>query len=251
LKSKVNKLHQANLVIDVGNTLTKLAVFVNNELVYLEKVVQLSESVIERLVANHQLSKAIVSAVGEFPAYIAEFISQRMPLLQFTHTTPLPIKNCYKTPATLGPDRLAAAAGANALYPTTNVLCIDSGTAITYDLVTADGHYIGGGISPGIEMRFKALNHFTAKLPLVSFNTTIPMVGNTTETSILSGVLNGILGEVDRYIDSISAQYSPLNVVFTGGDSFFFDKKLKNSIFVHPNLVLYGLNRILNYNENL
>lgn len=251
MTSKPEEEHKANLIIDVGNTLTKLAVFIDNEQTYSEKVSRLSEQVIERLVTEHHIKKTIVSAVGEFPAYIAEFIAQHTPLLQFNHTTPLPIKNCYKTPSTLGPDRLAAAVGANTLHPNTNVLCIDSGTAITYDLVTADGQYLGGAISPGIEMRFKALNHFTAKLPLVSFNIPTLVVGNTTETSILSGVLNGVLGEVDRYIDSISAQYSPLNVVFTGGNSFFFDKKLKNSIFVHPNLVLFGLNRILNYNENI
>lgn len=251
MSSKPNKNSSNNLVIDVGNTLVKLAVFNNNELIHLSKMPNLDKGLIGNLLSKQDISRAVVSAVGEFPAYIAEFISQQLPLLLFSHTTRLPINNCYKTPSTLGVDRLAAAVGANDLYPSSNVLCIDCGTAITYDLVTADGNYLGGAISPGIDMRFKALNQFTAKLPLVSFNTTFPLLGDTTETSILSGVLNGILGEVDGYIDRVKEQYSPIIVVFTGGSSIFFDKKLKNSIFVHPNLVLFGLNRILNYNENL
>jgi type III pantothenate kinase len=251
MSSKPNINSSNNLIIDVGNTLVKLAVFNNNELIHLSRTPKLDKGLIGDLLSKQDISRAIVSAVGEFPAYIAEFISQKLPLLFFSHTTQLPISNCYKTPSTLGADRLAVAVGANDLYPGSNVLSIDCGTAITYDLVTADGNYLGGAISPGIDMRFKALNQFTAKLPLVSFNTTFPLLGDTTETSILSGVLNGILGEVDGYIDSVKAQYSPIIVVFTGGSSFFFDKKLKNSIFVHPNLVLFGLNRILNYNENL
>ena len=239
-----------NLIIDVGNTLTKLAVFENDELTHLEKTQHLTPKTIENLLGNFNISKSIVSAVGEFPAYIAEIISQQVTLLHFTSNTPLPINNCYKTPQTLGADRLAAAVGAYTLYPNSNTLCIDCGTAITYDFTTAEGNYLGGAISPGIDMRFKALNQFTAKLPLVTFNNSFPTIGNTTETSILSGVLNGVIGEIESYINIIAMQYSPLNIVFTGGNSFFFDKKLKNSIFVHPNLVLFGLNRILKHNEN-
>ncbi len=239
-----------NLIIDIGNTLTKVAVFDDDRLVFHEKHSTLCADVLEKVLNTYSVSKAILSSTGEIPVYIEEFLSQRMPLTKFCSQTLLPIKNCYKTPLTLGVDRLAAAVGGVTLFPNQNVLSIDCGTAITYDLVTSSGEYLGGAISPGIEMRFKALHHFTAKLPLISFNKNHPLIGYDTETSILSGVLNGVLAEVDGYIAQIGAQYPPLTVVFTGGDSIYFDKKLKNSIFVNPNLVLFGLNRILEYNEN-
>jgi type III pantothenate kinase len=249
-KNQNEKEKQHNLVIDVGNTLTKVSVFVGDEMIYFEKYSEFNQEIFKKIVIQFSISKVIVSSVGEFPLYIDEFISQEITLIRFSSKTPLPIRNCYKTPSTLGSDRLAAAIGASALYPNQNILTIDCGTAITYDLVTSNGEYLGGAISPGIEMRFKALNQFTAKLPLISFNNSFRLIGDSTETSILSGVLNGVISEVDGYIDRVKGQYSPLNVVFTGGDSFFFDKKLKNSIFVHPNLVVFGLNRILEHNEN-
>lgn len=239
-----------NLIIDVGNTLSKVAVFNDDSIVFHEKHSTLSVDAFEKILRTYPIGKAIFSSTGEFPVYIEEFLSQRLPLLRFCSETLLPIKNCYKTPQTLGADRLAAAVGAFVLFPHQNVLSIDSGTAITYDLVTCKGEYLGGAISPGIEMRFKALHQFTVRLPLISFNTNHPLIGYDTETSILSGVLNGVLAEVDGYIAQIGAQYPPLTVVFTGGNSIYFDKKLKNSIFVNPNLVLFGLNRILEYNEN-
>lgn len=238
------------LVIDVGNTLTKIAVFDGDDSVLLEKYQQPTLDQISALVENQSATRAVVSKVGELSPKIEEFLSQRIKTLIFDSSTPLPIKNCYKTPSTLGPDRLAAAVGASALFPNRNVLVIDSGTAITYDLVTSNGHYLGGAIAPGISIRFKALNQYTAKLPLLSISDDYPLIGADTTSSILSGVLNGVVNEVDGYIDDVKAQYSALEIVFTGGDSFFFDKKLKNSIFVHPNLVLFGLNRILIYNEN-
>ena len=122
------------------------------------------------------------------------------------------------------------------------------GTALTFDFVNCKNQYLGGAISPGISTRFKALNHFTAKLPLVQFNNDYPLIGTDTTSCILSGVLNGIINEVDGYIDSIRRAYSDVKVVFTGGESFFFDKKLKNTIFVDSNLLLFGLNRILTHN---
>jgi type III pantothenate kinase len=239
-----------NLVIDVGNTLTKIGVFEGNNLIFSSKYSSLSTHDISSIINSHCINRAILSRVGEFSTDFEEIISQKVPLVIFGTSTPIPIKNCYKTPTTLGVDRLAAAIAGNFLYPNRNVLVVDSGSALTYEIVTSKGEYLGGAISPGIEMRFKALNQFTSKLPLISFNNSFPLIGSNTETSIISGVINGILSEVDAYIYAIKAQFSDLEVVFTGGDAFFFDKKLKNSIFVHPNLVLIGLNRILEYNEN-
>ena len=248
-ESKVSEL--SSLVVDIGNTLIKIAVFKGNHIEFFDKTLEISHDVITNLISKYGIERAIISSVGEISGYFEEFITQQVATLKFTSQTNLPIKNCYKTSSTLGSDRLAAAVGASVLYENQNVLSIDSGTAITYDLITSKGEYLGGAISPGIEMRFKALNHFTAKLPLVSFNTKFSLIGDSTEMSIKSGVLNGVIAEVDSYIDRIKRQYSPLVTVFTGGDSFFFDKNLKNSIFVNSKLVLLGLNRILEYNENL
>ncbi|HCY00229.1 MAG TPA: pantothenate kinase, partial [Bacteroidales bacterium] len=198
---------------------------------------------------NFNIARAIVSSVGELPLGFESFFSNKINILHFSSEVSIPLKNRYKTPATLGTDRLALAVAASSIYPNSNLLIIDSGSAITYDIVTEHGEYIGGAISPGIEMRFKALNAYTVKLPLLAIDNNFPLIGTTTKESMLSGVLNGALNEVDGYIQDVSKDYSTLKVVFTGGNANFFDKKLKNTIFVHPNLLIFGLNRILNYNE--
>mgnify|MGYP001339524727 FL=1 len=238
-----------NLVIDVGNTLTKVAVFCNDDLIFIERYPKITSQLIAEVTKNFNIARAIVSSVGELPLGFESFFSNQINILHFSPEVSIPLKNRYKTPATLGTDRLALAVAANSIYPNGNVLVIDSGSAITYDIVTEHGEYIGGAISPGIEMRFKALNAYTAKLPLLAIDNNFPLIGITTKESMLSGVLNGVLNEVDGYIQDISKAYSTLKVVFTGGNANFFDKKLKNTIFVHPNLLIFGLNRILNYNE--
>ena len=139
--------------------------------------------------------------------------------------------------------------GAGALFPNKNVLTIDSGTCITYDILTKDGVYLGGSISPGLNMRFKSLHKQTSKLPLVSLTTEHPLVGDSTESAITSGVINGMICEIDGIIDRYKTDYSDLQIILTGGDAKFFDKELKNSIFAAPDLVLTGLNELLNYNE--
>ena len=148
----------------------------------------------------------------------------------------------------LGKDRLAAAVGANYLQPGKDLLVIDAGTAITYELIDASGSYLGGNISPGMTTRFRALNLFTEKLPLVVEQEYIPLVGTDTETAIQAGVVNGIVCEMDGYIEMLRLKYPNLLVFLTGGHSFYFERRLKNSIFADINLVLTGLNRILEYN---
>ncbi|MBT6766833.1 MAG: type III pantothenate kinase, partial [Prolixibacteraceae bacterium] len=157
----------------------------------------------------------------------------------------------YDSKETLGKDRIAAAVGAFDLYPDSNVLIIDAGTAITYDIINEKNQYLGGNISPGLEMRFKALHHFTGKLPLVKQNKFDKLYGNTTENAILAGVQNGLVFEVDKAIDTFKEFYNNLKVIITGGNAEFFDKKLKNSFFVHFNLIAMGLNRILEYNGEI
>jgi len=236
-----------NLVIDVGNTLTKLAVFSGNNLLEVQKVGSVHLAHIQQFVNSFGIKNAIISSVAGMPVDCQKYLSNNVNLVHFSSTMSLPIKNCYRTPETLGSDRVAAAVAANLLYPNSNVLVVDSGTALTYEVITIKAEYLGGAISPGIAMRFKALNSYTSKLPLLNITNTYPFIGSSTVDSIWSGVLNGVVNEVDAYIDSLKIDYPQLEIVFTGGDAFFFDKKLKNSIFVHPNLVLIGLNRILNY----
>jgi type III pantothenate kinase len=128
------------------------------------------------------------------------------------------------------------------------VLVIDAGTAITYEMITAENEYLGGNISPGMETRFKALNQFTGKLPLVTPSDDFQLLGTNTESAIRAGVQLGLLFEVEQYITYFNNIYQNLEIIITGGNAKFFDKKLKNSIFVHFNLTLIGLNRILEYN---
>jgi len=196
-----------------------------------------------------QLTQAILSSVKPVDNEILQFLSGNFDLfIELDHRTDLPIGNLYETPETLGKDRLAAAVGANELFPDQNLLIIDAGTAITYDLVSENNEFIGGNISPGLQMRFKALNQFTGKLPLVSYSDEFQDIGRNTTDAIRAGVQNGILYEIAQTIELFNKNYQNLQIVMTGGDSIFFDKKLNYTIFVHFNITLIGLNRILEHN---
>jgi len=171
--------------------------------------------------------------------------------IELDHHTPIPLINRYRTPDTLGYDRIAAAVGAYTIYPEKNVLVIDAGTAITYDLVTGGGEYMGGNISPGMAIRFKSLNKYTNRLPLLEPSIEEPpLLGSSTKEAIQSGVINGILFELDGFIGDVSRLHPELKVVLTGGDAKYFEGKLKSSIFVDLNLNLIGLNRILEHNAS-
>jgi type III pantothenate kinase len=169
--------------------------------------------------------------------------------MELSALTNIPVTNFYKTPDTLGKDRLAGIVAAHSLYVKENVLVIDAGTCITYDLITTKGEYYGGSISPGLNMRFKALHTFTEKLPLVSLLNFEELIGTDTNTSILSGVINGLIAETDAIIERYKELYSALKIIICGGDAQFLVDRLKNSIFAVPELVLIGLNEILDYNE--
>ena len=213
---------------------------------------------IDHLTVNHvmmlkeehpQLKQVILSSVKPYDEKLKRVLSEEFDqFIELDHHTALPIGNLYETPETLGKDRIAAAVGANELFPDQNLLIIDAGTAITYDLVSEKNQFIGGNISPGLEMRFKALNHFTGKLPLVNYSDDFEPVGRNTIDAIRAGVQNGILFEIAQTIDLFNRNYQNLHIIMTGGDSYFFDKKLNYSIFVNFNLTLIGLNRILEHN---
>jgi len=239
-----------NLVIDIGNSRTKIALFNQHDLMFNVPMDHLTVNHVKMLKEEHpQLTRVILSSVKPSDEDLKHVLSEEFEqFVELDHHTALPIENLYETPETLGKDRLAAAVGANELFPDQNLLVIDAGTAITYDLVSEKNQFIGGNISPGLEMRFKALNHFTGKLPLVTYSDDFEQIGRNTTDAIRAGVQNGLLYEMAQNIDYFNRNYQNLHIIMTGGDSIFFDKKLNYSIFVHLNLTLIGLNRILEHN---
>ncbi len=242
-----------NLVIDIGNTRTKFSVFNRGEVLITVPVDEFQPGHIDILQHEYpELQKVILSSVKNYSPELKTALQNKFrQFIELDEKTPLPVENCYKTPDTLGKDRIAAAVGGFDLYPGTNLLIIDAGTAITYDILNEKHQFLGGNISPGIEMRFKALNNFTDKLPLVGKQKFDKLFGTTTEEAIRAGVQHGVVFEVDKAIDTFKEFYKNLKVIITGGDADFFDKKLKNSFFVNFNLTAIGLNRILEYNGEI
>lgn len=239
-----------NLILDFGNTLQKLAVFSNKKLLLKETFINLDEEKLSAFIALHgPFQSAILSSVTDHPAAMNTILHDSSQLTVFSSGTPIPLKNMYLTPETLGNDRLAAAVGAWSLFPGRNVLSIDAGTCITFDMITSDAEYLGGAISPGIRMRFQALHTFTGKLPLIEPEDFTSLIGRSTRESILSGVMNGITEEIRGVIALYQQRFDDLAVIITGGDSEFLHNKLKINIFASPNLVLNGLNEILDYND--
>ncbi len=240
-----------NLVIDIGNTRIKCALFHKNNLQELRFYNHFKDMMDDEFVTS-KATQAILGSVVDGAEQWQQKLNKTIPTLLFTSSTKTPLANLYQSAATLGSDRLCASVASYYLHPNKAVLTIDAGTCIKYNFVNSHNQYLGGGISPGIAMRFKALNEFTSKLPLINFNENFnTLIGNTTENSILSGVLNGAIAEVDGVINEYKLQYPEILVLLTGGNSEYLAKRLKNSIFAHQNLVLKGLNHILNYNLEL
>jgi len=237
-----------NLIIDIGNSFAKVAITNREDIINVDKYEVLSSEILDDVIKTHAPGKAIISSVVNVDEQVIKHLTSIIPTINFDSTTKTPIINLYKTPQTLGLDRIAAVVGASYLYPKTDLLVIDCGTAITYDLIDEKRQYFGGAISPGITLRFKSLHQNTAKLPLLNCAENFTLIGASTAECIESGVLNGVIGEVDYYINRIKEEYPSLKVVITGGDANFFANKLKNSIFVVQNLVIIGLNRILDFN---
>ena len=240
-----------NLIIDVGNTRVKAAVFEQDKIldqVVFEKKRIISE--IKKIKKNYNISKGIMSSVASISKIKLKKLQNIIKLQLVSSETKVPFSNLYKTPKTLGVDRIALVAGATKNFPKQNVLVIDAGTCITFDFVNAKSEYEGGAISPGILMRYKALNKFTSKLPLLEKNTPKHFVGNSTNQSINSGVVNGVIQEIDGVITQYKNKYSDLTIVLTGGDTIFLSKQLKSSIFANQNFLLEGLNEILIFNKD-
>ena len=234
-----------NLVIDLGNSRFKVGLFENDILKQTETFNNLAE-LMPGLTLPHD--NLIVSSVSHDAEQIVMTSKAAGKKIQLTAITPLPIQINYETPKTLGVDRLAAACGALQLFPNEPCLIIDAGSCINYELLDDHRVYRGGIISPGVNMRFKAMHTFTARLPLVEAVTNAPLVGNSTQTCMQSGVMNGILEEMQGIMARMRPNYPHLRVILCGGDAYLFENQLKPSIFAAPELVLVGLNRILNHN---
>ena len=241
-----------NLIIDFGNTRVKIAVFNNREMIHHVISDTRSVSVFREVLEQFpDIEHAIISSVSDDPGEIRDYLDNVLQTcIELDKNTPLPIENLYQTKESLGYDRIAGVTGAAAKFRGSDILVIDAGTAITYDFINSKGQFLGGSISPGAYTRAKALNKFTARLPVVELNDSWTFPGTTTEEAILTGIMAGIVYEMDGYIYDLKTKYPGLKTVLTGGDNKLFDKKLKNSIFVDSNLNLYGLNRILEYNAH-
>ena len=238
-----------NLIIDVGNTSVKMAVFQKDDI--LEKVVVAMEELLGKLEyffsEYAELQNCIVSSVTSIP--VEDFNPWRKKI-QFTFldaSTPLPFKNKYATPETLGNDRKALVAAASKFYRHKNCLVIDAGSCLTFDFKNNKNEYLGGLISPGLRMRFRALNLFTAKLPELKPQEDTPLIGNSTMNSMNSGVILGMVKEIEGIIKEYEYHYNDLTVIFTGGDAQSLSIKLKNGIFANSNFLLEGLNYILEF----
>jgi len=242
-----------NLIIDIGNTTTKVEFFEKNKVVISRKYKKLKLPLLEALISAHNMGNlieaVIMSTVSYYPDEVIRYLKKHYYFIFFDDKTPIPIKNNYETPETLGKDRLAAAVAANHIFPDHNVLCIDIGTCIKYDFVNKSNQYSGGAISPGFNIRFNALNTFTEKLPLIESKKVNYLIGKNTEESILSGVINGTSLEINGIITKYKEIYPDLKVVLSGGDMKYFDKELKISIFAVSNIVTLGLNIVLEFNK--
>jgi type III pantothenate kinase len=229
------------IILDIGNSQTKL--FVADNLKILYSAIYATIADLEKIfILFPQIKNGIYSASGQISGEMEDFLSERLEnFVRFSSDTPIPITNLYKSPKTLGSDRLAAAIGVNLFFPDSNVIIFDFGTAITIDFVDSGNNYLGGNISPGLSVRFKSLNFFTNRLPLLQIPPEIEEIGTTTKEAIEIGVVRGIIGETMSYI----IQYPDHKVIFTGGDSFYFAEKIKTAIFVFQNPVVFGLNRVL------
>ena len=238
-----------NLIIEQGNTATKVAVFNYEEMLVSSVYESFQVSDLIPFLQKYPIEKGIMSTVAAHDDELIAFLKSNLRyFVCLNEQLRLPVTIQYDTPQTLGKDRVAAVVGAQFLQPGRDVLVIDAGTAITYDMLEASGVFIGGNISPGMTMRFRSLNQFTKRLPMVKEQGNIPFLGTSTDSAILAGVVNGIVYEMDAYITELREKYPDIFIFLTGGHSFYFERRLKNSIFAAINLVLIGLNRILEYN---
>lgn len=238
-----------DLTIDIGNTRCKVGVFTpNGEMLFFEHFENISIKQLQFLCDKYGVRRSILSSVRKEDPELITFLASNTRHVLFSHTSKLPITVGYHTPQTLGLDRLAGAVASHCCFPKEDVLSIQAGSCIVYDFIDQNGIYYGGAISPGIDMRFKALKHFTGKLPLVEKSEIDHYVGNNTQQSIKSGVINGLIFEIKGFIDQYERDYPDLKIILSGGDAEYLRKSIKNVIFAGSNFILKGLHEILKIN---
>ncbi len=241
-----------NLIVDVGNSFVKTAVFTKGELV-VKKIStheRLLTTIDELLINFPEISQGIISSVARVDQGVVRQLQSLLELFILDHTAKLPFKNDYRTPQTLGIDRIALVAAAAVKYPSRHALIIDAGTCITYDFKNKENTYLGGAIAPGIKLRYRSLNDFTANLPLLRQQNPKDIVGDSTDNAIHSGVIYGVQHEIDGIILEYCHTYPDLIVILSGGDAEFLSKRLKNTIFANSDFLLEGLNHLLAFNKS-
>ena len=239
------------LTIDVGNSRIKVAVFEHNKQVDFF-IFETNEALknFENIFQKYpNLQKIILSSVGKLDEEVVNFIKSQFQTEIIDHKSKFPFTNLYATPETLGIDRMVLAAGATLMYPNQNKLIIDAGTCITYDFVNTENQYLGGAISPGIKIRYKSLNNYTSKLPLLTLSEDFEIIGNSTKSAIHSGVINGVIFEIEGFISQYSLKNQDLTIILTGGDAEFLAKRLKSTIFANSNFLLESLNLLSLYTQ--
>ena len=237
------------LVIDVGNTRIKGAVFEGAILleIFVFTKIELQKN-IENILKNFEkVSDLVVSSVGDVEKLSFLAFDNVLKVHFISNTDPFPFQNKYATPQTLGIDRMVLAAGATLQFPNQNRLVIDAGTCVTYDFIDQDNNYLGGAITPGLRLRYESLHNYTAKLPLLALENPENLIGNSTSDSIHSGVVNGLVYEIDGFINEYRARYLNFIIILTGGDTDFLAKRLKNTIFANSNFLLESLNQTFQY----
>ena len=240
-----------NLVVDIGNNFFKLGIFENSNLVFsfFDKNDKIDVE-IEKIIRSYtKITSALISNVSSIK--INDILNKlNIKIYELDSTFIFPFKLNYKTPESLGNDRLALAAAATILFPNSNNLVIDAGTCITIDFIDNNNHFIGGSISPGVKMRYDSLNHYTANLPLLKNENNFNYPGDSTNASIHAGIIGGVSNEINGFIKQINSRNDKVNVILTGGDAKILSKTLKITIFANQNFILEGLNSILNLNKN-
>ncbi len=236
------------LTIDIGNTATKYGIFDRKGSLLHRGVVTNPSSIPQNILEEYSVKSAIYSATGQISDVMMAQIKGFEHHVKLDHLIPVPITSEYTTPATLGRDRLAAVCGAHWLFPEQNILIIDAGTCITYEVLTANGHYLGGNIAPGLKMRLQAMHEFTAQLPIVPLSLPPSFIGNSTKTALQNGAVMGSLMEISDFRRRIQRKLGKTKTILTGGDAIFLANSLKFKTFVHRDLVLTGLYSIYAYN---
>ncbi len=237
-----------NLCIDIGNSSSKIAIYKKDNLLFYKRFLRLPIKSVLDLIENFEIEYSIISSTRNTNNALIKVLKKKSKLIVLSHQTKVPFKNNYLSPETLGRDRIAVMAAASKIFPKKNTFVADLGTCNTYDFITSSKRYIGGNIAPGLMMRIKSMHKFTDKLPMVTAQLHDQLMGLDTTQALQNGAVKGIILEIEGYIRDLRKEYGPINVILTGGEAGFFAKHFKKRIFAEPNLVLLGLNKILQFN---